>query len=147
MLKLYDNCLIFILEKHISIDRLPPMIQNDIFALRRYYQAICAFEEKSWELRLESYYNFRWWEDEQYDNLSCEEYDECLYCCEWKKIEEEKESRDLYLEKMYDDEAKAEHELEEAKIKIPTYLSHLTDKIESLTELDIYQESTADHKF
>ena len=41
---------------------------------------------------------------------------------------------DIYLEKMFDDVAKAEHELEEAKMKIPTYLSHLTDKIESLTE-------------
>lgn len=134
MLKLYDNCLIFILEKHISIDRLPPMIQNDIFALREYYQAICACEEKVWELRDVSYYNFRWWEDKQDDNLSCEEYDDCLYCFHWKKVEEEKEKMDIYLEKMFDDVAKAEHELEEAKMKIPTYLSHLTDKIESLTE-------------
>ena len=123
------------------------MIQNDIFALREYYQAICAVEEKVWELRGESLHNFRWWEVEQNYNLSCEEYDACLYCCEWKKVVEEKESMDLYLEKMYDEVAKAEHELEEAKMKIPTYLSHLTDKIESLTELDIYQESTADHKF
>ena len=91
MLKLYDNCLIFILEKHISIDRLPPMIQNDIFALREYYQAICACEEKVWELRDVSYYNFQWWEDKQDDNLSCEEYDDCLYCFHWKKVEEEKE--------------------------------------------------------
>ena len=57
MLKLYDNCLIFILEKNISIDRLPTAIQNDIFALRKYYQANCEDVEKWRAVESESDWN------------------------------------------------------------------------------------------
>ena len=130
MLKLYDNCLILILEKNISIDRLPTAIQNDIFALRKYYQAKCADVEKWRAVESESDWNSFWWEDKLKDyDLACEEYDDCLYCYEWKKVEEEKESMDLYLEKLTEELKKAENELKEATVKIPTHLSHLTDQI------------------
>ena len=63
MLKLYDNCLIFILEKNISIDRLPSTIQKDIFALKKYCQAKCTFVEKWRAVESESDWNSFWWED------------------------------------------------------------------------------------
>ena len=132
MLKLYDNCLIFILEKNISIDRLPTAIQNDIFALRKYYQAKCTDVEKWRAVESESDWNSFWWEDKleniDYD-LACEEYDECLYCNEWKKVEEEKESMDLYLEKLTKELTKAENIVKEVTMKIPTHLSHLTKRV------------------
>ena len=78
----------------------------------------------------ESDWNSFWWEDKLKDyDLACEEYDDCLYCYEWKKVEEEKESMDLYLEKLTEELKKAENELKEATVKIPTHLSHLTDQI------------------
>ena len=37
-MRLYEECLMIILENNILIDRLPTVIQNEILTLRKFYQ-------------------------------------------------------------------------------------------------------------
>ena len=46
-MKLYDECLIFILTKNTYTDDLPYTIQNDIFVLRNLYQIKRQYAEKT----------------------------------------------------------------------------------------------------
>jgi len=94
MIKLYDDCLIIILEKIFCTDRLPTTIQNDIFTLRKFYQVTLTCTEKAEILEYCAFSHSLWWED-KLENIGtvCLEWDDCLACYRWNEIEEEKKDR------------------------------------------------------
>ena len=140
-MKLYDDCLIFILKKNICTDALPSTVQNDIFVLRNLYQIKRQYAEKAEILEYWAFSHCLWWED-KLENigtvcLDCDDgflecYEGCLECYEWSEIEKEKKRGDVALEKMSEDLAKLRDDVKEASMKIPNHLSHLTDRITSL---------------
>ena len=140
-MKLYDDCLIFILKKNICTDALPSTVQNDIFLLRNLYQIKRQYAEKAEILEYWAFSHCLWWE-EKLENigtvcLDCDDgflecYEGCLECYEWSKIEKEKKRGDVALEKMSEELAKLRDDVKEASMKIPNHLSHLTDRISSL---------------
>ena len=129
-MKLYDDCLIFFLEKNICTDALPSTIQNDIFVLRKLYQVTCTCAEKAEILEYCTISHSLWWED-KLKNIDkvCLEWDGCLECYEWNEIDDEKRSGDVALEKMSEELAKLRDDVKAASMKIPNHLSHLTDRI------------------
>ena len=140
-MRLYEECLMFILENNIMIDRLPTIIQNEILALRKFYQVTRICVEIAYEETYVGELHFKWSEDmfEKYlsyreKNVIC---DCCQACLEWKRIEKEDEIGGLYLEELNEKLAKAKDVVKEASIKIPSYLSHLKGRISSICERDI----------
>ena len=140
-MKLYDDCLIFILKKNICTDDLPSKIQNDIFVLRNLYQIKQQYAEKAEILEYWAFSHCLCGE-EKLENigtvcLDCDDgflecYEGCLECYEWSEIEKEKKRGDVALEKMSEELAKLRDDVKEASMKIPNHLSHLTDRITSL---------------
>ena len=140
-MKLYDDCLIFILKKNICTDALPSTVQNDIFVLRNLYQIKRQYAEKAEIMEYWTFSHSLWWED-KLENigtvcLDCDDgflecYEGCLECYEWSEIEKEKKRGDVALEKMSEELAKLRDDVKEASMKIPNHLSHLTDRIASL---------------
>ena len=137
-MKLYDDCLIFILKKNICTDALPSTVQNDIFVLRNLYQIKRQYAEKAEIMEYWTFSHSLWWEDKlknigticlDWDNSFLECYEGCVECYEWNEIEDEKRSGDVALEKMSEDLAKLRDDVKEASMKIPNHLSHLTDRI------------------
>ena len=114
-MKLYDDCLIFILKKNICTDALPSTVQNDIFVLRNLYQIKRQYAEKAEILEYWAFSHSLWWED-KLENigtvcLDCDDgflecYEGCLECYEWSEIEKEKKRGDVALEKMSEELAK-----------------------------------------
>ena len=133
MMKLYDDCLIFILEKNLCTDRLPTTIQNDIFTLRKFYQVTLTWTEKAEILEYCAFSHSLWWED-KLENIGtvCLEWDDCVACYRWNEIEEEKKTGGVYLEKLSEELTKAKDEVKDASMKFPSYLSHLTSRITSI---------------
>ena len=132
-MKLYDECLIFFLKKNICTDDLPSTVQNDIFVLRNLCQIKRQYADKAEFLECWAFSHFLWWED-KLENIGtvCFEWDGCLACYKWNEIEEEKKRRDVELETFSEELAKLRDDVEEASMKIPNHLSHLTDRITSL---------------
>ena len=140
-MKLYDDCLIFILKKNICTDALPSTVQNDIFVLRNLYQIKRQYAEKAEIMEYWTFSHSLWWEDKLKNIgtvcLDCDDgflecYEGCLECYEWSEIEKEKKRGDVALEKMSEELAKLRDDVKEASMKIPNHLSHLTDRITSL---------------
>ena len=129
-MKLYDECLIFFLKKNACIDALPSTIQNDIFVLRNLYQIKRQYAEKAEFLECWTFSHSLWWEDKL--GTVCFEWDGCQACYKWNEIEEEKKRGDVELENFSEELTKLRDEVEEASMKIPNHLSHLTDRIFSL---------------
>ena len=132
-MKLYDECLIFILTKNTYTDDLPSTIQNDIFVLRNLYQIKRQYAEKAEILEYRAFSHSLWWED-KLENIGtvCFEWDGCLACYRWNEIEEEKKRGDVALEILSEELARLRDDVKEASMKIPNHLSHLTDRITSL---------------
>ena len=140
-MKLYDDCLIFILKKNICTDALPSTVQNDIFVLRNLYQIKRQYAEKAEIMEYWTFSHSLWWED-KLENigtvcLDCDDgflecYEGCLECYEWSEIEKEKKRGDVALEKMSEELAKLRDDVKAASMKIPNHLSHLKDRIASL---------------
>ena len=140
-MRLYEECLMFILENNIMIERLPTIIQNEILALRKFYQVTRICVETAYEETYVGELHFKWSEDmfEKYlsykeKNVIC---DSCQACLEWKRIWEKDVIGDLYFEELNEKLAKAKDVVKEASIKIPSYLSHLKGRISSICERDI----------
>ena len=140
-MKLYDDCLIFILKKNICTDALPSTVQNDIFVLRNLYQIKRQYAEKAEIMEYWTFSHSLWWEDKlknigticlDWDNSFLECYEGCVECYEWNEIEDEKRSGDVALEKMSEELAKLRDDVKAASMKIPNHLSHLKDRIASL---------------
>ena len=132
-MKLYDECLIFILTKNTYTDDLPSTIQNDIFVLRNLYQIKRQYAEKAEILEYRAFSHSLWWED-KLENIGtvCFEWDGCLACYKWNEIEEEKKRGDVALEILSEELARLRDDVKEASMKIPNHLSHLKDRIASL---------------
>ena len=132
-MKLYDECLIFILTKNTYTDDLPSTIQNDIFVLRNLYQIKRQYAEKAEILEYRAFSHSLWWED-KLENIGtvCFEWDGCLACYRWNEIEEEKKRGDVALEILSEELARLRDDVKEASMKIPNHLSHLKDRIASL---------------
>ena len=62
-MKLYDDCLIYFLKKNICTDALPSTIQDDIFALKFFYQLTRRWTEKAAILEYCTFSHSLWWED------------------------------------------------------------------------------------
>ena len=139
-MKLYDDCLIFILKKNICTDALPSTVQNDIFVLRNLYQIKRQYAEKAEIMEYWTFSHSLWWED-KLENIGtvCFEWDGCPACYKWNEIEEEKKKGDVALQKLSEELSKLRNYVKEAHMKIPSYLSHLTDKITSLCSCYIYK--------
>ena len=106
-MKLYDECLIFILTKNTYTDDLPSTIQNDIFVLRNLNQIKRQYADKAEFLECWAFSHFLWWED-KLENIGtvCFEWDGCLACYKWNEIEDKKKRGDVELEKFSEELAK-----------------------------------------
>ena len=140
-MKLYDDCLIYFLKKNICTDALPSTIQDDIFALKIFYQFTRKCTEKAAILEYCTISHSLWWED-KLENIGtvCFKWDGCVACYRWNEIEEEKKKGDVALQKLTEELSKLRNYVKEAHMKIPIYLSHLTDKITSLCSCYIYKD-------
>ena len=140
-MKLYDDCLIYFLKKNICTDALPSTIQDDIFVLKIFYQLTRKCTEKATILEYCTFSHSLWWED-KLENIGtvCSEWDGCVACYRWNEIEEEKKKGDVALQKLSEELSKLRNYVKEAHMKIPSYLSHLTDKITSLCSCYIYKD-------
>lgn len=124
-MKLYDEGLIFFLNKNICTDDLPSTIQNDIFVLRNLYQIKQQYAEKAEILEYWAFSHFLWWED-KLENIGtvCFEWDGCLACYKWNEIEEQKKRGDVALEILSEELDKLRDDVDEASMKIPNHLSN-----------------------
>ena len=140
-MKLYDDCLIYFLKNNICTDALPSTIQDDIFALKFFYQLTRKCTEKAAILEYCTISHSLWWED-KLENIGtvCFKWDGCVACYRWNEIEEEKKKGDVALQKLTEELSKLRNYVKEAHMKIPIYLSHLTDKITSLCSCYIYKD-------
>ena len=123
----------FFLKKNACTDALPFTIQNDIFVLRNLCQIKRQYADKAEFLECWAFSHSLWWED-KLENIdtACFEWDGCLACYKWNEIEDKKKRGDVELEKFSEELAKLRDDVEEASMKIPNHLSHLTDRITSL---------------
>ena len=132
----------------------------DLFSQEKYMHRCSTIHNSRWYLCTENFYQLTrkctekaaileyctfshslWWED-KLENIGtvCCEWDGCVACYRWNEIEEEKKKGDVALQKLSEELSKLRNYVKEAHMKIPSYLSHLTDKITSLCSCYIYKD-------
>ena len=138
MMKLYDQCLLFLIndDQERDLHDLPIRIQDDIQVLRNLHHVLCTLRNNMCDKEdLESQSD--WWEYTR-DTLEllCEfNCGDCAECAEWDEIEQETIRLDHELQDLYINLGNLEDELKVAKSNIPHYLSYMIPYIESLCNI------------